>query len=252
MRKLIFVFILFAVAGTQASENLIYKGVVYDKEGKEKKWTYERYQRVEGNAIFDRAIYKNMEGKVDTEEKMHTVDGKLVRYDMSQNQIKQEAWIEVKDAEVTFNLKKYRKRNYPQTSKLPPNFVVGLSLVPMMQAHWDKLNKGEEVEINLGVWHRQEAIEFKLSRESSNDQELVVKMNPASMFIRAVVDPIYFTFDKTTRDLTQYKGRTTPKEQRGRSYYDYDGLVKYEAVSKTEPGAPDKAGPKKSETTKKN
>ena len=245
MKQILFAMIIAVAATAQASETLVSKGEVFDKEGKNKKWTYERYQKIEGNAVFDRAVYKDLEGEILTEEKMHRVDGKLVRYDMSQKQLKQEAWIELKNDKVTFNLKKYRKRNYPQTVSKPDNFVVGLMLVPTMVKNWDKFEAGKEVEIKLGVWHRQEAITFDLSKESSNDKELVVKMNPSSMFIRAVVDPIYFHFDKTTKNLTKYRGRATPKEQRGRSYYDFDGLVTYKTMAAAAPKNGEKKSAKK-------
>ena len=227
------------------AEDLVATGIVFDKEGKEKKFTYERYQTTDGTKITDRAVYKDMDGTVLTEETMVVDSDKLVRYDMDQKQLKQKAWIEVGKEKVTFNLKKFRKNNYPQTAKRRDNFVVGLQIVPTIIKNWDKLIKGDEVEIRLGVWHRQEDIGFDLTKEKVDDKELVVKMNPDSMFIRAVVDPIYFTFDKKTKNLVSYKGRTTPKIKKGRSYYDFDGLTTYKTVAKA-----DKAAKKKINKTK--
>ncbi len=229
-----------------AGEVLISTGEVFDKEGKEKMFTYERFQDVQGKKVLSRAVYKDLKGDPLTVETMETIDGKLVKYDMDQKQIKQHAWIEVADSKVTLNLKKFRKRNYPQTVKMPKNFIVGLQIVSFVQDHWDSFVKGGEQEIHLGVWHRQEAIKFDLTKENSDDKTLVVKMNPASMFIRAVVNPIYFTFDKSSKALISYRGRVTPKVSQGRSFADLDGMVKYKAVE----GAKTKAAEKKPEVKK--
>ncbi len=232
--QILFTTILFLSLNAIAAEELISKGIVYDKDGKEKQFTYERYQETKGDTVYDRAVYKDMDGDILTEEKTQIKNGKLVRYDMDQKQLKQEAWIDVADKKVTFNLKKFRKRNFPQTVDLPENFIVGLQIVPTIIKNWQKLENGGDVEVSLGVWYRQEAIGFKISKdkEKSNDKLFVAKFNPSSMFIRAVVDPLYFNFDPKTKDLVSYRGRSTPKEKKGRSFYDFDGLTKYEKINK--------------------
>ena len=246
MRKLLLGLIPLLISIPALAETLVATGQVFDKEGKEQKFSYERFQKAEGSKVFDRAVYKDMDGKELTIETMETDGGKLIKYEIEQKQLKQKAWIEVATDKVTFNLKKYRKKNYPKTEDLPNNFIVGLQIVPTIKKNWDKLMKGDELEIKLGVWHRQEAITFDLSKEKAEGNDFVVKMNPSSMFIRAVVDPIFFTFDKNTKNLTSYKGRTTPKVKKGKSYYDFDGLTKYQTV-----GAGPKASPMKKAEKKK-
>ncbi len=232
MKILISAIVCFSTSFALAGETLISKGTGYDEEGKEKKFTYERYIKKDGNTITHRAVYKDMGGDILTEETMTEVDGKLKKYDMQQRQLKQHAWIEVKDdgKKIDYNLKKFRKNNYPITAKMKKNFVVGLQLVDLIRANWETLMKGDEVEFHLGVWHRQETIGFDFSKSAADDKSVTIKMSPSSMFIRAVVSPLYFTLDKSTKKLIKYKGRTTPKEKRGRDYYDFDGLVIYENV----------------------
>lgn len=226
--------ILLYVSSTQAlsAEKLIATGEVFDKEGKNKKFNYERYQDVQGDKTLDRAVYKDLEGEVLVEEKMESQNGNLIRYDIDQKQLKQKAWIEVSDKQVTFNLKKFRKRNYPQSIKKKDNFIVGLQIVPFVRKNWDGFLKKEEKEIKLGVWHRQEAITFDLTTDKLDKDQLVVKMNPSSMFIRAVVNPIYFVFNAKDKTLIEYRGRTTPKEKRGKNYHDFDGITRYKTIKK--------------------
>jgi hypothetical protein len=244
MKMLISLFsLLFAVQALANAETLIATGTVFDKDKKEKVFTYERYQDQKGDLTFDRALYKTMDGEIATEEKMERRNGKIVRYDIDQKQLKQKGWIVVEGQKVTFNLKKFKKRNYPQTEDLKDNFIMGLQIVDHVKKNWDELSSGKKKEISLGVWHRQEMITFDLDKDDrSTNKELVIKMNPSSMFIRALVDPIYFHFDRTTKELSSYVGRVTPKMKRGRSYYDYDGYVTYQMVKA---GAAPKAAMKK-------
>jgi hypothetical protein len=211
------------------AEKLMFTGEVVDKDG-QKVYDYERHQETKGTQVHDRAVHKDLDGKVVTEEKMISQDGQIVRYDMDQRQLKQKAWIEVADGKVTFNLKKFRKNNYPQSYDLPANFMMGLQIVPFVQKNWEALSQGKDQKISLGVWHRQEAITFMLSKEEGAEGEMVVKMNPSSMFIRAVVDPIYFHFDTKTKELSKYRGRITPKQDRGGKLYDFDGTVTYKKM----------------------
>ncbi|MCJ8275774.1 MAG: hypothetical protein HRT44_12510 [Bdellovibrionales bacterium] len=55
-------------------------------------------------------------------------------------------------------------------------------------------------------------------------------MSASSMLIRAIVDPLYFTFDNKTKGLVSYKGRTAPKVKKGKSWYDFDGMTTYKTV----------------------
>lgn len=220
-----------------AAETLVATGTVYNSEGKEKKFTMEKYVSQDGDKTLSRVVYKDMSGDVLTEEKLEvSKEGSLLRYDMDQKQLKQKAWVEVdpNKKKITYNLKKFRKRNYPITVDLGENFIVSLQITDMIRKNWDKLKKGEDVKIGLGVWDRQETIHFKLAKDKLDDKVFVVKMSPSNYLYRALVKPLYFTFDPKSKVLTSYKGRVTPKDKKGRSFYAYDGLVKYQSPKKEE------------------
>lgn len=213
-----------------AAEKLVVTGEVFDKEGKEKKFTYEKYDDTQGDKFITRSVYKDLSGEVLVEEKMTKVNGVMSKYEIDQKQLKQKGWIVAEGDKVTFNLKKFRKKNYPQEVSKPKNFLVGLELVSSMVKNWDSIVSGKTYTVKLGVWHRQEAITFDIKKDSSDDKKMVFKMSPTSFLIRAVVDPIYFTFDKGTKELISYKGRTKPKMKQGKNYRDYDGLTIYKVV----------------------
>lgn len=235
MRRFSFLFVLFFSVNLVAAEALIFTGDVFDKEGKTKVFTFERYRETKGDTVVDRAVYKDLSGDVQTEEKLEVKNGNLVRYDMDQKQLKEAAWIVVNGKKAEFNLKKFRKKNYPITVDKPDNLIVGLQIVPTVEKNWAELSQGKTVGVHLGVWDRQEAIAFNLVKDDGkNPKELVIKMSPASMLLRAVVSPLYFHFDKQSKELTSYVGRVTPKEKCGRSYCNIDGLVKYKKVKAVE------------------
>lgn len=213
-----------------AAEKLIVTGEGFDKEGKVKKYTYERYQSVEGDKTLDRAVFKDLEGKVLLEEKMERVNNKLTRLDVDQKQLNQQGWIVVQGEKVEFNYKKPRKNNFPQTYNVPKSFVVNMQIAAFIRDNWDKLKAGETAEIKLGVWYRQEIIGFELQKELADGKQMVVRMRPSSILIRAAVDPIYFTFDGTSKNLITFKGRATPKEKSSSSYGDFETVVNYQTL----------------------
>ncbi len=230
MRLFVFIMMTLCFSISFAAEKLTFTGEVFDLSGKEKKFTSEKYIDNDGEKQKDRTVYKDLTGQVVVEEKMETLNNKLVRYDIDQKQTNEQGWIEVKDNKVTFNHKKPKKNNYPKTSDLPENFVVSPQIVPFIRDNWDAITSNKEIVIGLGVWHRQEIIRFTLNREKADGQNVVVKMNPSSFFIRALVDPIYFTFDPVTKNLLSYKGRTAPKEKKGDSFEDFDAITHYKTL----------------------
>ena len=235
MTKISFILLisLFLSLPSLAAEKLLVTGEIFDLEGKEKKFLFERYQDVIGDKVLERALYKNLEGDILVEEKLESLKGELVRYDIDQKQLKQKAWVVTDAKTVTFNLKKEGKGNYPQTIKKKDNFIIGMQIVPYILKNWTALVSGEEFRIKLGVWDRQEAIRFDLQKDKSGQAgQIVVKMKPSSLFVRAIVSSIYFTFDEKTKKLIEYKGRTAPKENRDGDLKDFDGITRYKRVVK--------------------
>lgn len=230
MQNFGFIFLLMVVPAL-ASEKLTITGEGFDKEGKVKKYTYERYQSVEGDKTLDRAVFKDLEGKILLEEKMERVKDQLVRMDVDQKQINQQGSIEVSGSSVTFNLFKPRKKNYPQVYDFPKNFVVNMQIAAFIRDNWEKIKGSEVPVIKLGVWYRQEIIGFELSKESLDAKHLVVRMRPSSILVRTAVNPVYFTFDVTTKNLLSYKGRATPKEKIGAQYGDFETVVNYTTLN---------------------
>lgn len=212
-----------------AAEKRIYTGEVFDKDNKQV-FDYERFEDKIGDKILGRAVYKSLDGQEVFVEKIESVNDKLVRLDIEQKQLEQEASIIVKKGTLHFNLKKPGKKMSTSTESYKDNFIVGLEIVPYVQKHWDKLSKGDDLSIRLGVWNRQESIGFDLSKYKMENGNMVVKMSASSMFIRALVSPMYFVFDSQTKELSSYSGRLVPQIKKNGEFTEFDGTVRYKKV----------------------
>ena len=229
MRTGTIVLVTLLCQGLWGAEKLAYTGEVFDKDNK-KVFNYERFQDKQGDKILGRAVYKSLDGQEVFVEKIESINNKLVRLDIYQKQLKQEASILIKDGTVHFNLKKPGEKMSTSTESFKDNFIVGLEIVPYVQKHWDKLVKGEDLSIRFGVWSRQESVGFDLSKDKVENGNMIVKMSASSMFIRALVSPMYFVFDSQTKELSSYSGRLVPQIKKGGEFVEFDGSVRYQKI----------------------
>ncbi|MCZ6843846.1 MAG: hypothetical protein O7G32_13580, partial [SAR324 cluster bacterium] len=94
------------------------------------------------------------------------------------------------------------------------NMAVSMTIVPLLRSRWADVQAGKEVEIELLVPSRQEAITFILKKDSAatvkGQAVTVIIMEPDSFIIRLLVDPLFFYMaDASPHRLLQYKGRTS-------------------------------------------
>ncbi len=117
---------------------------------------------------------------------------------------------------------------------LPTNLVIGPSFVPFIQAHWAELKAGKSVDARLAVPERRETVgftfQFDRDRTVEKDELLgkghpdiaVIRMKPSSLFIAAVVKPVYFVFLDDGSRLLELTGRMLPKLRSGNGWKDFD------------------------------
>ena len=56
-------------------------------------------------------------------------------------------------------------------------------------------------------------------------------MSPSSFLVGLAIDPIYFTFDASTKALVRLEGRVPTKVRAGDRWSDFDARVEYELVA---------------------
>jgi hypothetical protein len=133
----------------------------------------------------------------------------------------------------------YRKEaggaNRPKVSdeQLKPSTLMNDMVGPFLLSHWDALIAREKVKCRYIVIPRAETVGFTFTKESEltwkGREVIVVKMEPTSPIISALVDPLFFTIEKASpHRVLQYVGRTTPKIKAGGKWKDLDAVTVFD------------------------
>jgi len=106
---------------------------------------------------------------------------------------------------------------------LPPDTVFDDTVYPFMMAHWDALIHGDTVKFHFisFEWERTFMFRFVKTAESERNGRTVelIRMEPVSIFIAPMVDPLIFIVEKDSpHHILSYIGRTTPRIQKGKSW----------------------------------
>jgi hypothetical protein len=99
--------------------------------------------------------------------------------------------------------------------------------------HWDVLMKGEELKCRMIVAPRAETIGFRAIKESETQWQgkpiVLLRMEPTSPLIRALVDPLHFKIEKDSpHRVLEYSGRTTLKIKSGNKWEDLDAITVFD------------------------
>ncbi len=108
--------------------------------------------------------------------------------------------------------------------------LVGDMLSPYMALHWDTLAKGTPLKFRYIVVSRKETVGFKLIKEADTTWQgksaLRVRMEPTSIVIAQLVDPLFFIVEKDApHRVFEYTGRTTPLIRNGTKWKDLDAVT---------------------------
>jgi len=104
---------------------------------------------------------------------------------------------------------------------------------PFLTEHWDALMKGEEAKCRMIVAPRAETVGFRALKESETQWQgkpiVILRMEPTSPVIRALVDPLHFKVEKESpHRVFEYTGRTTLKIKSGSKWEDLDALTVFD------------------------
>jgi hypothetical protein len=217
-----------------AEEQAVRKAKLFDlKDRKTLLFTYEHETSLSGDHRVATSRYRDPSGKLAIEESVDFAkDGfQLLKYSQSQKQLGTDGSIEVKDGKAKFS---YTKDGKTKTSdeSIKGDFIVGLTIVPYLQAHWSQLMKGDTLSARLGVLDRLESVGFRYKKEKDLDLDgkkaVMVIMEPEAWVIRQVVDPLHFTLTADGSKLLQIEGRATVKREEKGKFKDLNALTVYE------------------------
>ncbi len=111
--------------------------------------------------------------------------------------------------------------------------LVGDMIPYFIATHWNELARGKEMGFRFIVSDRLETVGFKLVKESEvtwrGKAALRLRMEPSSVVIRQLVDPLFFIVEKdAAHRIFEYVGRTTPRTRDGSKWKDLDARTVYD------------------------
>ena len=123
------------------------------------------------------------------------------------------------------------------TEALRNDTLTGDMVAPFLVSHWAELLNGEKLKCRYVVVPRRETVGFTFAKESETTLQgqavVIIKMEPTSLIIARLVDPVFFTVEKDGQHrVLQYVGRVTPKAKAGNKWDDLDATFVFEWPSR--------------------
>ena len=123
------------------------------------------------------------------------------------------------------------------TEALRNDTLTGDMVAPFLVSHWAELLNGEKLKCRYVVVPRRETVGFTFAKESETASQgravVIIKMEPTSLIIARLVDPVFFTVEKDGQHrVLQYVGRVTPKAKAGNKWDDLDATFVFEWPSR--------------------
>ena len=99
-----------------------------------------------------------------------------------------------------------------RTERIDAPAVTGPTLFGFILTHWDRLARGEALEVRFVVAERRRSYRFVLRMREPADGRTTVEMRPRSWILRRSIAPIRMHFDPRTRSILAYEGRIPPRK----------------------------------------
>jgi len=211
----------------------IYYGSVFPLEGRATTPTYvyeRRVERTHGGSVSTHITRESSGAVVLADAATHRQDYTLIDYTLLGNQLGQRGSIRVVGDQLRFELHDagmHRSAVEPADESV----VVGPTLVGVIVRNLDALRSGKVVPVRMAVLDRLETLAFELAGVDAPVGQTRVRMQPSSLVLSALLDPIVFTFDNQTSKLVRLEGRVPPKQHDGEWLTDLDARVEYSYVA---------------------
>ncbi len=230
---------------TNASEPLLkfeepkfLKASIYRTDRKELEFRFTRRATRSGSALNVLREYRYPNGKLAVRESVVYEGDDLVSFTIDELQTggSGSAKILGKPSKGTITFKYTKEPGAKEKSReeeLRPDTIQSDMLAPFLVSHLDRLMKGESVKCRYISVPRRETVGFTFLKasESTSDGKpvVIIKMEPTSPIISALVDPLFFTIEKGGQHhVLEYTGRTTPKVRDGKNWKDLDAVTVFD------------------------
>ena len=197
---------------------------------KEILYTFRRTATRSGDTVSVQRQFLATNGSVAAEEDVTYTAGRLVSFQMREFQADVSGAIRIEPDPKHPDRQKliisYGHGLTPpkgDSQTLPSDTVIDDTLYSFMMARWDDLMRGDAVKFHFVSLEHERTFMFRLVKtgESALNGRPVeqIKMEPVSLIISHLVDPLMFTVEKDgAHRMLSYIGRTTPRVQKGKAW----------------------------------
>jgi hypothetical protein len=220
-------------------------GSIYPKgsDGQQPLFRFKRVASHSGSALNVVREFTYPDGKLAARERVVYEGDSLVEYELDELQIEAKGSAKIhftegnpakKRIEFEYTTGEGAARRFkPHSEPLQEDTLIADMIGPFLAAHWDVLQRGQKVKCRYIAVARKETVGFTFVRESESSwhgkEVMIVKMEPTSLIISALVGPLFFTIEKASpHRVLQYIGRTTPKIEVRGSWKDLDGVTVFD------------------------
>jgi hypothetical protein len=218
-------------------------GTVYTLDSDSKKLLYKftRLATRSGSTLTVRREFTYPDGKLAATEKVTYEGDNLAAYTLDEMQIGASGSVKVRPdkanpAKATLEFsytKEAGAKPKVRTETLAENTLNSDMVATFLVTHWDALIRGEKLKSRYLVIPRAETVGFTFTKDSDTEwrgkKAIVVKMEATSPILAALVDPLFFTLEKSPpHRVFQYAGRTTPKIEVSGKWKDLDAVTVFD------------------------
>jgi hypothetical protein len=223
----------------------ILTGTIYEISSGTNKilFTFKRTASRSNSTVFVTQDFFYTNGAVAAREQIVFDQGRLISFQLDERQTgahgsaamapdaKNAAKLRILFDWVTSDGGKTKTKTDSETLQSEP--LVGDMIPYFILMHWNELVRGDEVGFRFIASSRLETVGFKLVKESDvtwrGKSALRLRMEPSSIVIRQLVDPIFFIVEKDgAHRVLEYVGRATPKARDGSKWKDLDARTVYD------------------------
>ncbi len=217
-------------------------GRIFARDSNENKllFFFKRRATRSGNTLNVEREYQYPDGKPAAREQVIYQGNNLALYRLAELQIGATGSAKIRHdqehptkAAIDFEYTVKGGKPKARTESLRDDTLIDDMVGPFLMAHWEQLQRGEKVKCRYIVVPRLETVGFVFRKDSEslwhNRKVVIVKMQPSSRIIAALVEPLFFTIESTPpHRVLQYIGRTTPKIEAGGKWRDLDATTLFD------------------------
>lgn len=216
-------------------------GSIYAHDGKQLLYTFKRVASRSGSLLTVERNFLYPDGKLAATEQVVYNRDALMSYELNQMQIGARGSARIQRSpndpakgtiEFTYG-RAADSRPKQNTEVLRANTLIADMVATFLVSNWNALMRGEKLRSRYIVVPRRETVGFTFVKDSTavraGQPVVIVRMEPTSRFVAALVDPLYFTFDqRPPHHVIQYTGRTTPKINANGQWKDLDAVTVFD------------------------